>query len=82
MLFQLPMHRMMMNILNCIFVMFQTDIFGDFVFDGLKEKALMRIEGPLGSYFLRENSNRPIILMGGGTGFCAFERNVRTCFSH
>ncbi len=43
--------------------------FGDYVFDGLKEKTLMRIEGPLGSYYLRENSNRPIILMGGGTGF-------------
>ncbi len=43
--------------------------FGDYVFDGLKEKALMRIEGPLGSYYLREDSQRPIILMGGGTGF-------------
>ena len=30
--------------------------FGDFVFDGLKEKTLLRIEGPLGSYFLREDS--------------------------
>ncbi len=43
--------------------------FGDFVFDGLKEKTLMRMEGPLGSYYLREDSDRPIILVGGGTGF-------------
>ena len=34
--------------------------FGDYVFDGLKEKTPMRIEGPLGSYFLREESQRPI----------------------
>jgi len=43
--------------------------FGDFVFDGLKEKTLMRLEGPLGSYYLKEDSTRPIILIGGGTGF-------------
>ena len=29
----------------------------------------MRIEGPLGSFFLREASERPIILLAGGTGF-------------
>jgi len=43
--------------------------FGDYVFDGLKEKTLMRLEGPLGSYYLKEDSSRPIILIGGGTGF-------------
>ena len=54
--------------------------FGDFVFDGLKEKALMRIEGPLGSYFLREDSNRPIILMGGGTGFAPLKGMLEHAF--
>ena len=54
--------------------------FGDFVFDGLKEKALMRIEGPLGSYFLRENSNRPIVLMGGGTGFAPLKGMLEHAF--
>ncbi len=29
----------------------------------------MRIEGPLGSFFLREDSDKPIILIAGGTGF-------------
>ena len=43
--------------------------FGDYVFDGMKVKELLRLEGPLGSYYLREESDRPIILMGGGTGF-------------
>ena len=43
--------------------------FTDEVFGSLKEKAILRFEGPLGSFFLREDSNRPIILMAGGTGF-------------
>lgn len=42
--------------------------FTGFVFSEMKEKALLRIEGPLGSFYLRE-SERPLILMGGGTGF-------------
>ena len=54
--------------------------FGDFVFDGLKEKTLMRIEGPLGSYFLREDSKRPIILMGGGTGFAPLKGMIEHAF--
>ncbi|WP_422126577.1 CDP-6-deoxy-delta-3,4-glucoseen reductase [Thioalkalivibrio sulfidiphilus] len=44
-------------------------VFTDQVFGEMKEKALMRIEGPLGSFFLREDSERPVLLMGGGTGF-------------
>jgi CDP-4-dehydro-6-deoxyglucose reductase, E3 len=54
--------------------------FGDFVFDGLKEKTLLRIEGPLGSYFLREDSDRPIILMGGGTGFAPLKGMLEHVF--
>ena len=54
--------------------------FGDFVFDGLKEKALLRIEGPMGSYFLREDSDRPIILMGGGTGFAPLKGMLEHAF--
>jgi CDP-4-dehydro-6-deoxyglucose reductase, E3 len=54
--------------------------FGDYVFDGLKEKTLLRIEGPLGSYFLREDSDRPIILMGGGTGFAPLKGILEHAF--
>lgn len=39
------------------------------VFDTMQTKDLLRIEGPLGSFFLREESSRPIIFMAGGTGF-------------
>ncbi len=54
--------------------------FGDYVFHGLKEKTLMRLEGPLGSYFLREDSQRPIILMGGGTGFAPLKGMLEHAF--
>jgi CDP-4-dehydro-6-deoxyglucose reductase len=43
--------------------------FTDMLFNGMEEKTILRIEAPLGSYFLREESDRPVILMGGGTGF-------------
>ena len=39
------------------------------VFDEMKEKDMMRIKGPLGNFYIREESQRPIILMAGGTGF-------------
>ena len=43
--------------------------FTDFLFDNMEEKTMLRIEGPLGNFFIREQSDRPIIMMGGGTGF-------------
>lgn len=54
--------------------------FGDFVFDGLKEKDLLRIEGPFGNYYVREQSNRPIILVGGGTGFAPLKGMLEHLF--
>jgi CDP-4-dehydro-6-deoxyglucose reductase len=47
----------------------QGGFFTDHVFNEMKEKAILRIEGPLGSFFVREDSDRPLILMAGGTGF-------------
>ena len=48
-------------------------LFTDFVFaakdPALKEKDILRFEGPLGSFFLREDSKKPIILVAAGTGF-------------
>lgn len=42
--------------------------FTSLVFDELKEKALIRIEGPMGTFYLREDHDNPIIMMAGGTG--------------
>ncbi len=43
--------------------------FTNFIFNTLKEKTILRIEGPKGDFFLREESDRPIIFIAGGTGF-------------
>ena len=43
--------------------------FTDMVFSTLKEKDILRAEGPYGSFYLREASTKPIILLASGTGF-------------
>ncbi len=35
----------------------------------MKEKDILRFEGPLGTFFLREDSDKPIIFVASGTGF-------------
>jgi CDP-4-dehydro-6-deoxyglucose reductase len=42
-------------------------LFTDQVFSTLKEKDILRVEGPFGSFFLRESA-KPIILLASGTG--------------
>jgi CDP-4-dehydro-6-deoxyglucose reductase, E3 len=43
--------------------------FTDQVFSTMKEKDILRMEGPFGSFYLREDSPKPIILLASGTGF-------------
>jgi CDP-4-dehydro-6-deoxyglucose reductase len=43
--------------------------FTDHVFGAMKEKEILRLEGPFGSFFLREDSSKPIVLLASGTGF-------------
>jgi len=50
--------------------------FSDRLLSDMREKALLRFEGPHGSFFLREDSDRPIILMAGGTGFAPIKSIV------
>lgn len=54
--------------------------FTDYVFNKMKDKALLRFQGPLGTFFLREDSPRPIILMGGGTGFAPLKGMLEHAF--
>ncbi|MEW8383759.1 MAG: CDP-6-deoxy-delta-3,4-glucoseen reductase [Candidatus Thiodiazotropha taylori] len=54
--------------------------FTDQLFNGMQEKTILRIEAPLGSYYLREESDRPIILMGGGTGFAPLKGIIEHAF--
>ncbi len=44
-------------------------LFTEHVFNTLKERDILRFEGPHGSFFLREDSDKPIVLLASGTGF-------------
>ena len=43
--------------------------FTDHVFGKMKERDILRFEGPLGTFFLREESDKPIVFVASGTGF-------------
>ena len=43
--------------------------FTDHVFGAMKEKEILRVEGPYGSFHLRDDSPKPMILLASGTGF-------------
>jgi CDP-4-dehydro-6-deoxyglucose reductase len=43
--------------------------FTDKLFSEMREKDLVRIEGPKGSFYMREESDRPILFLATGTGF-------------
>jgi len=43
--------------------------FTDHVFGVMKERDIQRIEGPQGSFFLREDSDKPLVFLASGTGF-------------
>jgi CDP-4-dehydro-6-deoxyglucose reductase, E3 len=47
--------------------------FTDHVFGAMKEKEILRMEGPFGSFFLREDSPKPIVLLASGTGFAPIQ---------
>jgi len=44
-------------------------LFTEQVFSTLKVRDILRFEGPFGSFFLRQESAKPVILLAGGTGF-------------
>jgi CDP-4-dehydro-6-deoxyglucose reductase len=50
--------------------------FTDHVFAAMKEKEILRMEGPFGSFFLREDSAKPIILLASGTGLAPIKALV------
>jgi CDP-4-dehydro-6-deoxyglucose reductase len=48
-------------------------LFTDHVFGAgatqMKEREILRVEGPFGSFFLRDDSDLPIVMLASGTGF-------------
>lgn len=54
--------------------------FTDHVFQVMKERDILRFEGPLGSFYLRDDiagvACKPIVLVAGGTGFAPIKAIV------
>jgi CDP-4-dehydro-6-deoxyglucose reductase, E3 len=53
--------------------------FSNYVFDQMKERAILRFEGPLGTFYLREDSDKPLIFVAGGTGFAPIKALIEHC---
>ncbi len=51
--------------------------FTGYVFDELKVRDILRLEGPQGNFFVRNDQpERPMIMMGGGTGFAPLKSMI------
>jgi len=57
--------------------------FTGWVFDELKVRDILRLEAPLGTFFIRNDQlERPMILMGGGTGFAPLKAMLEDLLAH
>jgi CDP-4-dehydro-6-deoxyglucose reductase len=57
--------------------------FTGYVFDTLKVLDIIRFEGPLGNFFVRnDDPQRPMIMLGGGTGFAPLKSMVENLLEH
>lgn len=56
--------------------------FTEYVFNEMPEKAILRFEGPFGTFTLREESDKPIIFVAGGTGFAPIKGILEHAFHH
>ncbi|HET9577106.1 MAG TPA: CDP-6-deoxy-delta-3,4-glucoseen reductase [Usitatibacter sp.] len=54
--------------------------FSNYVFEQMKERAILRFEGPLGTFYLREDSDKPMIFVAGGTGFAPIKAQLEHLF--
>lgn len=55
--------------------------FSEYVWNEMKVREILRFTGPLGSFFLREDSSRPIILVATGTGFAPIKGMLEQVFA-
>ncbi|MQY51439.1 CDP-6-deoxy-delta-3,4-glucoseen reductase [Rhodocyclus tenuis] len=51
-------------------------VFTERVFSRLAERDILRINGPHGSFYLREDSDKPLLLIAGGAGFAPIKSIV------
>jgi CDP-4-dehydro-6-deoxyglucose reductase len=50
------------------------------VFQAMRARDILRLEGPHGDFFLREDSAKPVVLLAGGTGFAPIKAIVEHAF--
>ena len=56
-------------------------LFSDQVFFTLKERDILRLKGPFGSFFIRDDSDKPMIFIAGGTGFAPIKAMLEHAFA-
>lgn len=56
--------------------------FSRYVFEEMKPRTILRFEGPLGTFYLREDSDKPYIFVAGGTGFAPIKAQLEHLFFH
>ena len=56
--------------------------FTDALFTQYKGREILRFEGPLGSFYLRETSDKPMIFVAGGTGFAPIKAIIEHALHH
>jgi CDP-4-dehydro-6-deoxyglucose reductase len=54
--------------------------FSKHAFETMKERDILRFEGPLGTFFMREHSDKPALLLASGTGFAPIKAIVEHAF--
>lgn len=50
--------------------------FTHWVLNEMPDKAILQFEGPLGAFYVREDSDRPMLFMGGGTGIAPIKAMI------
>jgi CDP-4-dehydro-6-deoxyglucose reductase len=55
--------------------------FTDHVFTKMKERDILRFEGPQGTFFLREDSEKPVVFVASGTGFAPIKAILEHAFN-
>jgi CDP-4-dehydro-6-deoxyglucose reductase len=56
--------------------------FTDPLFTQYKGREILRLEGPLGTFYLREETDKPMIFVAGGTGFAPIKAMIEHAFHH
>jgi CDP-4-dehydro-6-deoxyglucose reductase len=56
--------------------------FSDALFKEYKGREILRFEGPLGAFYLREESDKPLIFVAGGTGFAPIKAVIEHALLH